>query len=76
MEYDMNIRHLILKTSMHPYEFFRIVFFLNSSPYLETLTLDIGPGRIFYDYSSPVEGENLDRFWLERSMRYTCRQKS
>lgn len=47
MGFDMRIKHLTLKTSVHPFEFIGIGFLLNSSPYLETLTLDIGPRRIF-----------------------------
>jgi len=37
---DLNVRHLILKTQMHKYEFCGIEFLLNSCPLLEKLTLN------------------------------------
>ncbi|GMY31378.1 F-box protein At3g62230-like [Fagus crenata] len=76
MDFDMNIRHLIMKTTMHPYEFFGIRFFLNSCPRLETLTLNIiGPGRVFADYNPPME-LIPDKFWLQWSNVLVCLHRS
>jgi hypothetical protein len=44
---DMNVRHLILKTQIHPHEFCGFEFLLNSCPMLEKITLDIGQRAIF-----------------------------
>jgi hypothetical protein len=46
-EIDLNVRHLILKTQMHPHEFCGFEFLLNSCPMLEKITLDIGQRAIF-----------------------------
>ncbi|KAL0000896.1 hypothetical protein SO802_014677 [Lithocarpus litseifolius] len=75
MGFDMRIKHLTLKTSVHPFEFIGIGFLLNSCPHLETLTLDIGPRRIFGGYRPPVR-VNFNRFWLERSIKYKCVRES
>jgi len=42
----LNLKHLTLKTAMHENEFCGISFFMHSSPCLETLTIQIGPGRV------------------------------
>lgn len=42
-----DMRHLILKTSMHSYELYGISFLLKSCTGLEMLTIDLGPARIF-----------------------------
>lgn len=47
MSFPLNLKHLILKAAMHENELYGIRFFLNSCPYLETLTIEIGPGRVF-----------------------------
>jgi hypothetical protein len=47
MGFPLNLTHLTLKAALHEHEFFGICFFLRSSPCLETLTIQIGPGRLF-----------------------------
>lgn len=43
-----DLKHLILKTSVHRNDFYGISFFLNSCPNLEMLTIDLNtPARIF-----------------------------
>ncbi|KAF5478863.1 hypothetical protein F2P56_005391 [Juglans regia] len=64
MSFPLNLKHLILKAAMHENELYGIRFFLNSCPYLETLTIEIGPGRVFDDYTPPFE-LNPDRFWTQ-----------
>ncbi|GLT60743.1 hypothetical protein SLA2020_334960 [Shorea laevis] len=49
----LNTKHLILKTSIHNNELLGIKFLLESCPFLETLTIDLGPSRVFPDYVPP-----------------------
>lgn len=49
MEPSFPVTHLTLKTAMHDYEQVGIRYFLNSCPHLETLEIQLGPGRIFHD---------------------------
>ncbi|GLU23606.1 hypothetical protein SLE2022_395990 [Rubroshorea leprosula] len=51
----LNTKHLILKTSIHNNELLGIKFLLESCPFLETLTIDLGPSRIFPDYVPPFQ---------------------
>ncbi|KAF5727970.1 putative F-box/LRR-repeat protein [Tripterygium wilfordii] len=53
MEVALNVRHLILKTELHSNVFFGIKFMLKSCPVLETLTIQLGPARMFSDYEPP-----------------------
>ncbi|KAI6687452.1 hypothetical protein NL676_024280 [Syzygium grande] len=62
MQLPLNVRHLILNTAVHRDEFWGIAFFLKSCPFLETLTLQISPPRIFPDYQPPFKF-NPSRFW-------------
>jgi hypothetical protein len=47
LQAPLDVRKLILKTALHSNEYCGIKFMLRSSPRLETLTIDIGPARIF-----------------------------
>jgi len=47
MQSALNVKHLILKTQMHPYELCGFEFMLKSCLLLEKLTLDISPQVIF-----------------------------
>ncbi|KAL5737711.1 hypothetical protein ACOSP7_030472 [Xanthoceras sorbifolium] len=71
----LNVRHLILKTAMNPFEYYGIRFMLKSCPLLETLTINIGRARIFQDYEPPFK---LDReeFWTENLGVYRCIEAS
>ncbi|KAF7820216.1 putative F-box/LRR-repeat protein [Senna tora] len=76
MEYDMNVRHLILNTALHSNEFCGISFLLNSCPYLHTLTIDLTPPhRLFYDYEAPYSFDGK-RFWAEHAIDYKCVRRS
>ncbi|XP_030453626.1 putative F-box protein At3g29830 [Syzygium oleosum] len=57
MQSPLNVRHLILNAAMHQDEFWGIAFFLKSCPFLETLTLQMSPPRIFpfFSMSSVVQ---------------------
>ncbi|AES98309.1 F-box/RNI superfamily protein, putative [Medicago truncatula] len=37
----MNVKHLIMKTALHHFEFVGVSFMLRSCPYLERLTIEI-----------------------------------
>ncbi|KAK9269659.1 hypothetical protein L1049_001437 [Liquidambar formosana] len=71
----MDVKHLILKTTMHENEFFGISFLLKSCPYLETLTIEILPGRIFEDYVPPYDFE-AHTFWTQNVLVFKCLQKT
>ncbi|KAE8125607.1 hypothetical protein FH972_020390 [Carpinus fangiana] len=62
MGFPLDLTHLTLKAALHEHEFFGICFFLRSSPRLETLTIQIGPGRVFADYEPPFPLPP-DNFW-------------
>ncbi|XP_011009299.1 PREDICTED: F-box protein At3g62230 [Populus euphratica] len=53
LQAPLEVRNLILKTALHSNEYCGIKFMLRSCPRLETLTIDIGPARIFPDYEPP-----------------------
>ncbi|XP_061963922.1 F-box protein At3g62230-like [Populus nigra] len=53
LQAPLDVRKLILKTALHSNEYCGIKFMLRSCPRLETLTIDIGPARIFPDYEPP-----------------------
>ncbi|KAJ1404724.1 Leucine-rich repeat domain superfamily [Sesbania bispinosa] len=72
----LNIRHLIMKTRMHPYEMFGFMFLLNSSPVLEKLTIEIGHGKIFESYEPPFQGFNTDKFWQQPLITPVCLKKA
>ncbi|CAK8565528.1 unnamed protein product [Lathyrus sativus] len=68
-EDEMNTRHLKLKTNLHNDECQGVTFLLNSCPFLEHLTIDLGFGRFFDSaskkyYSSKVNGDK-PRSWIE-----------
>ncbi|KAL5802546.1 hypothetical protein ACOSQ4_030851 [Xanthoceras sorbifolium] len=71
----LNVRHLILKTSMHRFEFYGIRFMLKSCPLLETLTINIGPARIFHDYVPPFKLD-AEEFWTKNLVVYKCIKSS
>ncbi|XP_024018606.1 putative F-box/LRR-repeat protein At5g54820 [Morus notabilis] len=56
----LHVKHLILKTAMHENELYGVRFFLNSCPYLETLTIDIDPAKRIFEVSI----QNLINFLL------------
>ncbi|KAJ1435838.1 Leucine-rich repeat domain superfamily [Sesbania bispinosa] len=72
----LNIRHLIMKTQMHPYEMFGFMFLLNSSPVLEKLTIEIGHGKIFESYEPPFQGFNTDKYWQQPLITPVCLKKA
>ncbi|KAK9269329.1 hypothetical protein L1049_001100 [Liquidambar formosana] len=67
----LHVRHLILKTAMHENEFYGISFFLKSCPHLETLSIEIGPAKIFEDYEPPYEFETHS-FWTRNVLVFRC----
>ncbi|XP_057426440.1 putative F-box/LRR-repeat protein At1g56400 [Lotus japonicus] len=69
IRHGLNVRHLILKTQMHPNELYGFTFLLESCPWLEKLTLEIGPRVIYNDYEPPYNID-LQKFW-ERPMLQT-----
>ncbi|XP_057426438.1 putative F-box/LRR-repeat protein At1g56400 [Lotus japonicus] len=69
IRHGLNVRHLILKTQMHPNELYGFTFLLESCPWLEKLTLEIGPRVIYNDYEPP-HNIDLQKFW-ERPMLKT-----
>ncbi|KAK4850729.1 hypothetical protein QYF36_009330 [Acer negundo] len=71
----LNVRHLILKTSLHSFEFYGIRFMLKSCPLLETLTINLGPARIFPDYIPPFELNPLE-FWTTNLIVYRCLKRT
>ncbi|GAU17013.1 hypothetical protein TSUD_37710 [Trifolium subterraneum] len=77
-EIELNVRHLILKTQMHPHEFCGFEFLLNSCPMLEKLTLDIDQRAIFSDedYETPDDGVDLKKFWQMRRVIPQCLRRS
>ncbi|KAL3733555.1 hypothetical protein ACJRO7_022991 [Eucalyptus globulus] len=75
MQSPLNVRHLILNTALHRDEYWGIAFFLKSCPFLETLTLQMSPPRIFPDYQPPFQFDP-SRFWsgnIERLYRCVLR---
>ncbi|CAI8603975.1 unnamed protein product [Vicia faba] len=68
---DLNIKHLILNTEMHPNELGGLEFLLNSCPLMEKLTLNIGSGVIFEDYEHPFDVD-LKQFWKGRRVVPEC----
>ncbi|TXG67749.1 hypothetical protein EZV62_009024 [Acer yangbiense] len=71
----LNVRHLILKTSLHSFEFYGIRFMLKSCPLLETLTINLGPARIFPDYIPPFELNPVE-FWTTNLIVYRCLKRT
>ncbi|XP_021594457.1 F-box protein At3g62230 [Manihot esculenta] len=55
LRFPLNVRHLILKTAMHSFEFYGMSFMFTSCPKLKILTFDIGPAKIFPDYEPPFD---------------------
>ncbi|XP_061368826.1 putative F-box protein At3g29830 [Gastrolobium bilobum] len=72
---DLNVRHLIMKTQMHPYELCGFMFLLNSCPMLETLTLEIGLRNIFSEYTLPYP-INLEKFWEHPRVPSKCLKRT
>ncbi|WKA12429.1 hypothetical protein VitviT2T_029811 [Vitis vinifera] len=66
-----DMRHLILKTSMHSYELYGISFLLKSCPGLDMLTIDLGPARIFADYEPPFQIQS-HVFWAQHIPFIDC----
>ncbi|KAG8658151.1 hypothetical protein MANES_03G127400v8 [Manihot esculenta] len=69
------VRHLILKTAMHPNEFYGVRFMFRNCPKLEILTFEICPAKIFPDYEPPFE-LNPSEFWSEEIWVQMCMKKS
>ncbi|WCJ37199.1 F-box family protein [Euphorbia peplus] len=68
----LDVRHLILKTSMHYNEYIGMKFMLNSCPYLQILTFEIkGDAKIFSDYEAPY-AFNPNEFWSKTIMVEKC----
>lgn len=59
MTVPLEVKHLILNAGMHPHEYYGINFMLKSCPSLQTLTINIGPGRRFPVSKSYIDGINL-----------------
>ncbi|GAU17012.1 hypothetical protein TSUD_37700 [Trifolium subterraneum] len=77
-EIDLSVKHLILKTQVHPHEFCGFEFLLNSCSMLERITLDIGQRAIFSDedYETPVSGIDLKKFWQSCRVIPECLRRS
>ncbi|KAJ7960724.1 F-box protein [Quillaja saponaria] len=73
IESTLNVQHLIMKAQVHVHEFIGIRFFLESCPYLQTLTIDIVPGKFFADYDPPYP-INPKEFWYRDIIVHTCLQ--
>ncbi|KAF8023829.1 hypothetical protein BT93_F1111 [Corymbia citriodora subsp. variegata] len=72
MQSPLNVRHLVLNTALHRDEYWGIAFFLKSCPFLETLTLQMSPPRIFPDYDPPFMFDP-SKFWSGNIDRlYKC----
>ncbi|KAJ1431892.1 FBD domain [Sesbania bispinosa] len=71
MRCDMNVRHLIMKTALHEYEFMGITFLLNSCPQLERLTIELGCVKEVFD-GKPLFHVNFVRFWIDNARLYKC----
>ncbi|KAK1581640.1 hypothetical protein Q3G72_007627 [Acer saccharum] len=72
----MNVRHLILKTCSHLFEFDGIRFMLKSCPLLETLTINnLGPAMIFLNFVPPFE-LNPEEFWTKNLIILSCIETS
>lgn len=59
MTVPLEVKHLILNAGMHPHEYYGINFMLKSCPSLQTLTINIGPGRRFPVSKSYTDGIKL-----------------
>ncbi|CAK8572998.1 unnamed protein product [Lathyrus sativus] len=68
---DLNVKHLILNTQMHPNELGGLEFLLNSCPLMEKLTLNLGSGVIFEDYKHPYDVDHKN-FWKGRRVVPKC----
>ncbi|CAK7338422.1 unnamed protein product [Dovyalis caffra] len=71
LQAPLNVRNLILKIALHSNEYWGIRFMIRSCPYLETLTIDIGPARIFADYQPPYPFIP-EEFWSKNLHIETC----
>ncbi|GMH05722.1 hypothetical protein Nepgr_007562 [Nepenthes gracilis] len=62
-----NVRHLTIKSALHPFEYFGIACLLNTYPYIEKLRLDIGDEFIFNEddncFAIPELMEEPESFW-------------
>ncbi|KAE9619395.1 hypothetical protein Lal_00046981 [Lupinus albus] len=67
----LNVRHLTMKTQLHPQELCGIRFLLFSSPMLEKLTFEIDPQIILPDYKPPYDVD-LKNFWHGPQIIYRC----
>ncbi|CAL5209069.1 unnamed protein product [Lathyrus oleraceus] len=72
---DLNVKHLILNTQLHPNELGGLEFLLNSCSLMEKLTLNLGSGVIFEDYKNPYDVD-LKNFWQRRRVVPTCLMRS
>ncbi|ONI13180.1 hypothetical protein PRUPE_4G208200 [Prunus persica] len=73
MEPSFPLTHLTLKTAMHDYEQVGIRYFLNSCPHLETLEIQLGPGRIFHDdYEAPYNPLDPHELWIRHPVVFSC----
>ncbi|XP_057452857.1 putative F-box/LRR-repeat protein At1g56400 [Lotus japonicus] len=71
MPRSLNVKSLIMKTSLDQNEFLRITFLLNRCSELEHLTIKLGLPKKFLDYELP-DNFNLERFWKDHARAYRC----
>ncbi|KAJ8763654.1 hypothetical protein K2173_003126 [Erythroxylum novogranatense] len=71
LQSPLNVRHLNLKSALHPNEYWGIKFMLKSCPLLEKLTIHIGPANIFSDYEPPYDFNPRD-FWSKYLIVESC----
>ncbi|KAL5102505.1 hypothetical protein RYX36_006832 [Vicia faba] len=71
----MDVRHLIMKTALHKYEFMGITFMLRSCCYLEHLTIDLCEEKYLLDYEA-MEEVNPETFWIDIKKPYKCMRLS
>ncbi|KAK7305065.1 hypothetical protein VNO77_42964 [Canavalia gladiata] len=71
-ECDMNTRHLIMKMDMLDAELRGVSFWLNSCPMLESLTFELGFGRILEDDEDLVDSRVYQKMWLSTISVYEC----
>ncbi|XP_008226833.1 PREDICTED: putative F-box protein At3g29830 [Prunus mume] len=73
MEPSFPLTHLTLKTAMHDYEQVGIRYFFDSCPHLETLEIQLGPGRIFHDdYEAPYGELDPHELWIRHPVVFVC----
>ncbi|XP_057428284.1 putative F-box protein At3g29830 [Lotus japonicus] len=71
MPRSLNVRSLIIETSLDQNEFLGITFLLNRCLELEHLTIKLVHPKKYLDYELPVNFD-LERFWTSHAKAYSC----